>query len=297
MQQILPANKPAYFRLFLAMLTCIAVVMSGVPYALYAQAVPDKKTPTIAAGGAGVLQPDQPAIETPAGAPSVMIGGKSLVSRADRPSTAPDTPQVKSLFFTQEEILSMRKALNVYAKVMSGEGESNEAMDFLRRLQGGDKPKANVRYFVYPQFHLESLVYNNSEDWSVRINKQKMTPASPEGKSNIKVTSVDKDKITVEWIPTDMQKVVEVWSVAPTDTIEVNTKSNLVRFTLRPNQTFSSYVMRVLEGKVVPMVIDLAKGSDKTAAESIDKAVPKSADSNLLDELMGKVSSTLPSKK
>jgi hypothetical protein len=294
MQQTLPASRSRYARLLLVMAACVSIVASS---ALYAQAVPDNKTPVIAAGGAGIMQPDQPAVETPVGAPSVMIGGKSLVSKIDRPSTDPETPQVKSLFFTQEEMSSMRKALNVYAKITSGEGESNEAMDFLRRLQGGDKPKANVRYFVYPQFHLESLVYNNSEDWSVRINKQKMTPANPEGKSNIKVTSVDKDKITVEWIPTDMQKVVEVWSVSPTDTIEVNTKSNLVRFTLRPNQTFSSYVMRVLEGKVVPMVIDLAKGSDKTAAESIDKAAPKSAESNILDELMGKVGSTLPSKK
>lgn len=295
--QLMRFAKMLAFMCSIRVLLACVVILLAVPFSLYAQAAPDKKAPVIEAGGSGILNPDQPAGEAAVGTPSVMIGGKSLVSKSDRPSTEPETPQVKSLFFTQEEMLSMRKALSVYAKIMSGEGESNEAMDFLRRLQGGDKPKAAARYFVYPQFYLESLVYNNSEDWSVRINKQKMTPTNPEGKSNIKVTSVDKDKVTVEWIPSDMQKVVEVWSVSPTDNVEVNAKSNLVRFTLRPNQTFSSYVMRVLEGKVVPMVIDLAKGSDKTAAETIDKAVPKSADSNLLDELMGKVSTTLPAKK
>lgn len=193
--------------------------------------------------------------------PNVVIGGGAL-PMGDQDTRPKKLPEVKSMFFTSEEMASIHKAVAVYARILSGEG--GDALDFLKRLQGGDKPKDMPRYFVYPQFFLASLVYHSQDDWSVYINNQKLTNKQPEGSQGIRVKDIDKDKVVIEWMPPDLQKVEDVWNLSPNDKIDVDLKHGKVTFTLRPNQTFSSYVMRVLEGKVMPMVLDMEpKNKDK----------------------------------
>jgi hypothetical protein len=53
-----------------------------------------------------------------------------------------------------------------------------------------------------------------------------------------------------------MGRVNEIWRVAPNPRVVVSQRQATVEFVLRPNQTFSSYAMDVLEGKLTPVTID-----------------------------------------
>src|SRR5690606_7030051 len=115
-------------------------------------------------------------------------------------------------------------------------------------------------YYSYPQFFLESLVYHGPENWIIWVNGQKINQDTPKDNADIKVLAIDEDKVRLQWKPISMEKVNEVLAHSPNEEIEINNLHGTVDFTLRPNQTFSSYVMRVLEGKVLPVTIDNSTG-------------------------------------
>ncbi len=186
--------------------------------------------------------------------PNVVFGGEALPVEP-MPVRKPAL-HVKSLFFNAQEMESIRKAVEAYVALSSG--ENSGAMDFLNRLRGGEAPKPGQRYFVYPQFYLESLVYHSAEDWVVRINHTRLTNKQPDTIAGLKILTINKDEVTLEWTPADMQKVADVLRATPNNNVQVNGQRGTVGFTLHTNQTFSSYVMRVLEGKVMPMMLDLA---------------------------------------
>jgi hypothetical protein len=223
-------------------------------------------------------------------APSIVFGGQSLQVE-DTAAKRKKTPvQVKSLFFSAQEMASIRKAVAVYVRIASGD-TNGDALDFLKRLQGGgadDKGRPGARYFVYPQFFLASLVYDSPQDWSVRVNNEKLTTKEPES-MGIRVIEIDKDRVKLEWMPSDMHKVEEVWNVSPNKDVKVDVKAHKVTFTLRPNQTFTSYVMRVVEGKVMPMVIDLSPKAAKGDALPGEKAAPEKpgGEKDFIDEILG----------
>ena len=78
--------------------------------------------------------------------------------------------------------------------------------------------------------------------------------------------SLDKNQVDIEWTPVRMDRVNAVWDTVkgmPPQTssgqsghVKVHADKGTVTFTLRPNQTFSSYTMRVVEGKVTPVTVD-----------------------------------------
>jgi hypothetical protein len=222
--------------------------------------------------------------------PDVVFGGDALpINEESKPVKLP--PKVRSLFFSAKDMAAIRKAVGVYTRIA---GEGANAMDFLNRLQTPEQQeKKSERYFVYPQFFLASLVYNTPEDWTVYINNQRLTHKNPESSQGLRVKSIDKDKVAFEWMPDNWRKVEDVWSVMPNKDIEVDGRKSTVMFTLRPNQTFSSYVMRVLEGKVMPMVLDLApkakEGEDGKPTLNV-KPSPDNGptERDFLDNLLGK---------
>ena len=261
----------------------LVALLLAVPAAMAADS---KSTPADKAKPATAQE--VPLVKTPDSAPNVVFGGQSLqVEDAKKKKI----PQVKSFFFNDQEMASIRKAVAVYVRVSSGEA-SGDAMDFLKRLQGGgadDKAKPGARYFVYPQYFLASLVYDSPQDWSVRVNNEKLTTKIPES-MGIRVVDIDKDKIKIEWMPTDYNKVEEVWNASSKKDPRVDVRNRKVTFTLRPNQTFTSYAMRVVEGKVMPMVVDLspkAKSERGDALPGETRPGDKAGEKDFLDEILG----------
>jgi hypothetical protein len=164
---------------------------------------------------------------------------------------------VNSLLFSSTEMSEIRLAINTYIKnMLAHQNESIDEEDFLNQLTGIKKNKETsqaAKYYTYPQFFLQSIVYHSPQDWSIWINNRKITPNGLQDPENIRVIGIDRDKADIEWRPAVMEKVNRAWDNSSTSAISVDKKNGIVTFSLRPNQTFSSYVMRVVEGKVLPV--------------------------------------------
>lgn len=190
------------------------------------------------------------------------------------PAAAPTGPQTTelppnlkptSLFISPNEMGRINEALAAYKRARESALKSAEdkAKNFLNQLeeevQVAPEPPKPVS-FTYPQFYLESLSFRNANDWMVQINGHKFGPHIPQGDYWLKIVMVDKEMVVVEWLPKDMSKVQDSWMLVPPDDAQqsevlVDSIRDTVTFTLRPNQTFSSFAMRVVEGKVMPVTI------------------------------------------
>ena len=247
---------------------------------LWAQTAPEMPPAAPAAAPpVPAAAPETPAVPAPDAAKVVIGSGQTLpateVSNAAAPTGAAESvagavPTQGSIFYSDAEIIEIHKAIEVYVRAQ--EGQASEDDDFLKRLGDAAKVKddkpAERSYFTYPQFFMESLVYNGPQEWSLRINGQEFKSGDTPP-PNLHVVEITREKALMEWLPTDMEKVNQVWDAAPNEDVKVDKAKHSVMFSLHPNQTFSSYVMRVLEGKVRPMVIEITAPSVQPSMRNV----------------------------
>ena len=206
---------------------------------------------------------------------------------------APSKKIPNSLFLTEQDHIRISNAIAQYQLRLT----SNVKDD-------GDKGKVapaqeeEPKYFIYPQFFLESLVYHSQDDWLIQINGQKILPNKPSSQLPLVVVGIDNERVLLSWRPKDMSKVLEVWDKRNTPTeitkivenkamevhfddkvnpqattalVTVNRDQNIVLFYLHSNQTFSSFSMQILEGKILPVRVELfKKEEDKGKIVSVD---------------------------
>jgi hypothetical protein len=163
--------------------------------------------------------------------------------------------KIKSLFFTRQEVGIVRYAYAIYAKLPTATAEDKFNEEAFLKQFAVIRTKNEVTVFTYPQFFLDSIVYHHKNNWIAWINNKKITQDTAGENSELRIIGIDENKVVVEWKPLYMDKVAEVWQKTTHKDIKVNTKEGTVVFTLRPNQTFTSYQMKVVEGKVQPVTI------------------------------------------
>ena len=266
----MPLKIKDIYRVMVVPVTTLCVVLLGIygmswqPVRAEDKAVP---TPTIA----DVAVPPvviQPAANVTQPQPS---------AKANRP---PKEALPPSVFFTTDAQQKMHEAMAEYEKSLLARLNSgvSKVGDEAARLIDTELKKMGLRVeektFTYPQFFLDSLVYHDEKDWTVLINKARLS-AKVAQSGDISIISVDNEKVLVEWKPKKMERVNESWAQYKNDTAKVDVLEGTVRFTLRPNQTFSSYVMRVIEGRVKPVTVDIKSGdSDAQNASQPNPAAP-----------------------
>jgi hypothetical protein len=187
-----------------------------------------------------------------------------------QPSKAPEVEfngvaGMKSIFFTDTDIAAIHNARKFYEQHLSGTANGGIAEDdFLKNLEkiNASKSDAAPKTFTYPQFFLSSLAYRSPNDWVVWINDEKFVPDSGVSLAGLRILSINNEKVTVEWQPENMDKVIDDGNIDD-NLIKVDIMGNKVVFTLKANQTFTSYAMKVVEGKVMPVTINL-NGADAT---------------------------------
>lgn len=200
--------------------------------------------------------PDAPPTAPPAAAPPVMAGdaGPSVSIAPQLPENSPEPANsaplhIKSLFFSAREMTRLYDALNAFSSQTPNQGNSN-----LKDEEEEDVLPA--KFYTYPQFFLKSLVYHSPADWAVHVNNQKITPETSLSKYGITVVSIDQDKVSFEWKPAPGDRLGDKKNIVEGGAVRYNSTEGILTFTLHPNQTFSAFAMRVLEGKVNPVVID-----------------------------------------
>ena len=194
----------------------------------------------------------------------------SFAQGAEQQKTPKEIP-LQSLFFSDVEIAKIHEAMSMYLR---GQGQNANLIldedDYFNKASEAKQQDTQGRYYTYPQFFLESLVFHSDIDWSVWINGQKISHDSEDAGDKLKVRAIDKDKVDLEWAPSDMAQVIMTAEKWPNEEVTIDRLNGTVLFTLKPNQTFSSYVLRVLEGKVLPVIID----SQPAAAASLPQSEP-----------------------
>lgn len=167
--------------------------------------------------------------------------------------------EINSLLFSDVDIKAIRSARLFYEQHINGVVNGGIAEDdFLKNLEKitASKSDAESKFFTYPQFFLSSIAYYSPKDWVVWINDEKITQDSGISMAGLRVIEIDNKKITVEWHPENMDRITDE-EYSSDNPVEVDFIQNKVIFSLKANQTFTSYAMRVVEGKVIPVTIDL----------------------------------------
>lgn len=163
---------------------------------------------------------------------------------------------IRSLLFSENDVKALRSARAFYERSQSGKGNGEFSEDdFLKKLENAAKEKIiSSDEFEYPQFFLSTLVYRSKNDWVVWVNNEKITQQDVVSASGLKVIYINREKVSFEWRPERLDKIVDITDYSSDGDVGVDMANKIVIFTLKPNQTFSSYAMKVVEGKVMPMV-------------------------------------------
>ncbi len=249
---------------------------------------------SLAPYAASAFDPDAPGngmVPTPppvAPAPGTAAPAPALPGGALPPATNPEpviNAKPVSMFITADELAHINEAIATFKRNRDNKGANAEsqAKNFLNQLDQTAVPAAPAappkpQPFTYPQFFLQSLSYQNPDDWLVIVNGQKFIPHYDDPASWLKVVMVDKESVVMEWHPQNMEKVSDSWMVAPVgpgqSDVIVDSIHETVTFTLKPNQTFSSYAMRIVEGKVPPVTV-MVQPSIPVIPSALKKSAPK----------------------
>lgn len=250
-----------------AILSVLAFLLGLQPELLYAQAAPS--VPPIVASAPAV-----PASAVPAPAPKAQGEGAAGGGLAVRP------PRANSLLLTPEQLQRVQAAVQKYRQLQAQRAQARPAQlpsqqqagrpaqnpnskpnakdpdDFLTALTR--KPTTNKEApeepYLYPQFYMDFLMFHTPSNWVAMINGKRFAAedAALKGEA-LKVVSVERERVFVEWKPENMKRVRASWGVEQHPEVQVDYAKGVVRFPLRQNQTFSSYLMRVVEGRVTPV--------------------------------------------
>lgn len=176
--------------------------------------------------------------------------------------------ELKSLLLSDSDIASIRSARTYYERHLNGSNNGIAEDDFLKGLEKMSNLQDNKdKSFTYPQFYLASIAYRSANDWVVWVNDEKITQESGISAAGLRIIQIDNNKITVEWKPQRMDKIADIDS-SGNDAVKVDFLNNMVTFSLKANQTFTSYAMRVVEGKVPPVTVELSNSTPEALLNS-----------------------------
>ncbi|MBU6140051.1 MAG: hypothetical protein KGP29_00640 [Proteobacteria bacterium] len=141
-----------------------------------------------------------------------------------------------------------------------------EETDEQKEIANEEKDGArNRKSFIY----LASILYLTKNDWVVWVNEQKITPSSNRPEKEIYLSSVKNDLIAITW-----KLSLSKWKILSqqgpeAETPELNESNQVVvKFELKPNQTFSLAENRIFEGRVTDLF--LSKKETKAAPTNSD---------------------------
>lgn len=224
-------------------LTILAVTLGPQPF-LWAQTMPPSGNPVSQSAAL-----PEPAPQNPATA--------DVASQNKQVTYVSNNVGMKSILLSDSDIASIRSARAFYEQHLNGNSKGIAEDDFLKNLEKMANMQDEPKSFTYPQFYLASIAYHSAGDWVVWINNEKITQDSGISQDGLRIIDANNEKITVEWKPHRMDKITDSDN-SENNAVKVDLMNNKVIFSLKANQTFTSYAMRIVEGKVPPVTVDLS---------------------------------------
>lgn len=175
-----------------------------------------------------------------------------------------------TLMFSEQDVNDL---LAVYRSYQMGEtelveevGEGRRLEDFLNPQETEEVPEEIL------QLSLASIIYHTDADWTIWVNGKRYYRdtamagfAVGDSQSQVKVVDITPSSVSFVWepIPASFSKVAQRWQekqrfsdhaqspqVAKNEQVDFNRENRTVAVTLRPNQTFVSRFMSVMEGQL-----------------------------------------------
>ena len=177
-----------------------------------------------------------------------------------------------SLLFTPAQIEGMKKSLTAYESLSHEVGDANPddtAVVLAPQKKIGEPSD-------YPVFYLSSILYHSPTDWTVWLDRTRITPATNSGE--LIVTQVAADHASFRWTPPYIDAIAARYSgntfadahrvanrFTDPDTTKYAHGNTSVEFTLRPNQSFVSAYFHTFEGKLASPKVPGAATADAAA--------------------------------
>lgn len=182
------------------------------------------------------------------GLPTISIGEQPLPASENKEVVDPTQIQVPSLFFTQKEMARIHAAVESYRQSAAARRVIEPPKPETPATPDTTLQQQQQNNLAPPQFFLASLVYHSAKDWVIYINQQKITSQTPLEMPEIRVESIDRDKVVLVWKPVNV-----IWlnipDPDPDNSVVIDKPNGTVTFTLHANQTFLVATMQVIEGK------------------------------------------------
>lgn len=282
----LPVNNTASASADEDVLTLPPVTETSAPTAAAPAPAP---TPTVAAPAPASVE-EAPADAAPAAAlpDAANPASPAPAEGAVTPAAAPAQKEWNgTLMFDQEKVDGLMAIYRVYLENLArnqpklpGSKTAVNAADIVRSMQGANGEKKEIPEEIL-NLTLNSILYYNDKDWSIWLNGNRyFRNDALEGmvidRSTIRVLSATRREVMISWtpLPESASRVVQRWQdkqqldkmnmsplVAANERVSYDQEKSTVIFVLKPNQTFSSQYMSVLEGKEVKAVLATAKKS------------------------------------
>ncbi len=198
-----------------------------------------------------------------------------LADASERVNTGVFTPSFGdvdiSLMYAPEDMANMRRILELYERNREEDGAvaaatgvvDAEIADIIAGLTVGQQEDAVM--FDYPSFYLSTILYRSANDWAYWINGTRYANNKPH--ERLQVRSISDSRISFVWKPGSLVEVADIWNAkasaqqkafrhrsASGSEIQLDYNEGTISFSLRPNQTFVSEQMEVMEGRYVPNI-------------------------------------------
>lgn len=195
------------------------------------------------------------AAEMPEGLPDIPPPPPGLAVGKTGRFVLPPESWSKSIMFTPEETRRLTQAISLYERRLGRKTISAPGVVTRRDVASAGR---------IPSFYLGSIAYVSPKLWTVWLNNEKYTHDKTEGE--VRVLSVFSDKVSLTWSMDSLDIIVPDWRNKLTindqgdyessdSLVRVNNAGTEVTFTLRPNQSFVSNQMKVVEGRAADKLL------------------------------------------
>lgn len=203
-----------------------------------------------------------------------------------------------SLMYSNTDIRNMMQILEVFERTgmtptefaESGMVEDDDLLaDLLATPEEVQAAKAEPPRPL-PNFYVGTIMYHNSKNWSIWVNKKRVNSVTPEhdfGEDGlVKVSSISRQFVTLEWKPTDLKTAARAWKyrekrkqegmkhrIAKRVKVDFNPEKGVFVATLRANQSFASSSMEIIEGRApAPVAMGLEESASKVSRSGDDRS-------------------------
>lgn len=226
--------------------------------------------PSLAAAQENAVPVTPPAPGVSVAAPPASATGQASPAIEKAETERGDSLPYRTMFYEEKEFSYLQKAADAFRRGLAApdapEASAEETGTLFETLLDR-KPV----FYTYPQFFLDSVVYYSPTLWTVWVNGAKITQDTPQEGAPLTIAAISQKAATFTWKPPANE--LFAWKASSDNRVIVDERQRKITFSLHPNQTFSTFSMRVLEGRLQPVLVDYTDLQSRSGTQAPSPAL------------------------